>query len=230
MYPSADIVVFVNIEDFIEAAEKLPTKPVYLCISYDTDLLAMEKITGFVEKWLDLADIRDDITIELRTKSAFFKPFSDHRAIKNFIPAWTLSPEEIITKYEYLTPSLDRRLNAIKKAINNGWNVRLCFDPVIFIKDWEAIYDKFFNKVFDSIPADKISDVSVGGFRVSKEYLKTMRKINPMSRILSYPFEVEKGIATYKREDLIKMNKHIKNKLESLISPDKIYMNIDELK
>ncbi len=49
MYPSANIVVFVNLEDiFAEVAQKLENHSLYLCVSYDTYLLAMEPITGYV--------------------------------------------------------------------------------------------------------------------------------------------------------------------------------------
>lgn len=49
MYPSGNMVVFVNLEDiFREVRKLLEERAVYLCISYDTDLLAMEPITGYV--------------------------------------------------------------------------------------------------------------------------------------------------------------------------------------
>ncbi len=45
MYPSGNIVVFMNIEDFFDEVEKVLNKhSVYLCVSYDTDMLALEPI------------------------------------------------------------------------------------------------------------------------------------------------------------------------------------------
>lgn len=39
MYPSSNIVVFVNLEDFFDECKKMLSKhPVYLCVSYDTDM------------------------------------------------------------------------------------------------------------------------------------------------------------------------------------------------
>ena len=44
MYPSADVVLFMNLDDiFHEVDELLREHGVYLCISYDTDLVALEK-------------------------------------------------------------------------------------------------------------------------------------------------------------------------------------------
>ncbi len=49
MYPSANIVVFVNLEEdiFAEVERVLENHPLYLCVSYDTDLLALEPLIGF---------------------------------------------------------------------------------------------------------------------------------------------------------------------------------------
>lgn len=50
MYPSGNLVIFINIEDIFAELETLLAKhPVYLCVSYDTDLLALENIAGFVK-------------------------------------------------------------------------------------------------------------------------------------------------------------------------------------
>jgi len=43
---------FVNIEDYLEELDHiLKTQNMYVCISYDADLLAMEAVTGYVRLW-----------------------------------------------------------------------------------------------------------------------------------------------------------------------------------
>ncbi len=45
MYPSGNMVIFVNPEDtFREVTEILKDHPMYICVSYDTDLLTFEPI------------------------------------------------------------------------------------------------------------------------------------------------------------------------------------------
>ena len=52
MYPSGHMVLFVNIEDYLEELDHiLKTQNMYVCISYDADLLAMEAVTGYVRLW-----------------------------------------------------------------------------------------------------------------------------------------------------------------------------------
>mgnify|MGYP006990184316 CR=1 FL=1 len=41
----------VNLEEiFAEVEQRLQMHPLYLCISYDTDLLALESITGYIQE------------------------------------------------------------------------------------------------------------------------------------------------------------------------------------
>ncbi|HEX2925997.1 MAG TPA: radical SAM protein, partial [Ruminiclostridium sp.] len=127
MYPSANMVVFVNLEDIFEQVEiLLERQPVYLCVSYDTDLLALEHILGYTKRWFDFALKHKDLTIEVRTKSANINVLDKLQPLENVILAWTLSPERLSEAYEHHVPSFWQRLSCIEKAISKGFKVRLC--------------------------------------------------------------------------------------------------------
>lgn len=65
MYPSANIVVFVNLEDiFAQVEQVLENHPLYLCVSYDTDLLAMEQIIGYAGEWCDFASKHENLKLK----------------------------------------------------------------------------------------------------------------------------------------------------------------------
>ena len=203
MYPSANVVIFVNIEDiFAELSQLLKEHPVYICISYDTDLLALEGITGFVKEFIAYTAKHSNLTVECRTKSAnigIIKKYIDDGLIipKNFIFAWTLSPAEITTRYEHKTPDFNSRLKAVKTAVNLGLSLRLYFDPILKVPDWENVYSEMLNKVFTEIPAQVLKDISIGSFRVSKDFLSKMRKKRENSIILNYPYTLENGVYSY---------------------------------
>ncbi len=225
MYPSGNIVIFVNLEDFFRPVEELLKKfPVYLCISYDTDLLAFENMLGYVREWLNFAGLHPDLTIELRTKSANFHALDEQKALDNFILAWTLTPDAIQKSCEHHTPSVKIRLSCIKKAMEKGFPVRLCFDPLLYRKDWPSLYDAMIETVFLQLPADKIRDASLGVFRVSHDYLKKMRKQRPDSAIIQYPYENDNGVCHYGRELSREMISHVYNRLKEYIPEEKIYV------
>jgi len=229
MYPSANIVVFVNIEDTInKISELLSAKGnLYLCVSYDTDLLALEGLTGFLRQWMDFARNNKKLLLEIRTKSANFKAISGYydQPTENVILAWTLSPREIIDKYEKNTPSLEARLSAMAEAARRGWLLRACFDPVLLTAGWEKLYSSCIDDTFSVLDPSWLLDVSVGVFRVSAEYLKKMRKLRPESEILAYPFIKADGACTYKEADVALVLPYIKSCLEKYLPSEKIFIH-----
>lgn len=195
MYPSANRVLFVNQEDYFaevqRAIAKRPDKgsPLYLAISYDTDLLAFEKIIPYCREWIDFSRRESNLLIEIRTKSAHFSAIADLDAHPRAVLAWTLSPDAIVERYEKGTPSLQQRLEAVKRALGRGWPLRLCFDPVLPIPGWRAIYSECIKSVFAQIPAERVRDVSLGVFRMNSDYFRRIKKARQDLDILHFPYE-----------------------------------------
>ena len=225
VYSSGNIVIFVDIEKVFEEVEELynKLKSLYLCVSYDTDLLAIENICSFSEKWYHFIKDKKDLKIELRTKSANIDKFLNLDVLDNFIIAFTLSPEGIALKNEKYTASLKNRVKAIKELQNKGWKVRICIDPLIYTDDFEKNYSEMIEYLFSEIDKNKVIDVSIGVFRTSKEYLKKMRNQNKKSEILYYPFECIDGVYTYSDKLKSYMIDFIKEKFLKYIDNERIY-------
>jgi spore photoproduct lyase len=200
MYPSGNIVVFVNIDDILESAAKLSKQKPFICVSYDTDLLAMEKLLGYAGEWIEFCRQNPEITVELRTKSASFANLANYAAPANFILAITLSPDEIIDLYEHKTPKLGRRIEFINHAVKAGWKVRICLDPVLYVRGYAQIYRKFIDDVFAKINARDITDVSFGVLRLPKDFYKRAAKNGVKTELFAYPFADDSQGATYSKQ------------------------------
>ena len=229
MYPSGNMVVFVNLEDiFDEVRAHLKDHPMYLCISYDTDILAMEQMTGYTAEWISFAqtltDSKNPLKLEIRTKSADSLFWQKHSPIPGIIYAITLSPQAIIDAYEHRTPSLSQRLASARQAIQRGFSLRLCFDPMIYCRDWEQHYGEMLRQVFVGLAMDKIEDVSVGTFRVSQDYLKKMRKNQPDSAVVQFPYQNDGGVYHYSQELTKQMEGFLTDRLKEKISEEKIFL------
>ena len=220
MYPSSNMVVFVNLEDYKkDVEEKLKEGPMYVCASYDTDLLAMNALTGHADFWKDLALSHDDLLVELRTKAAV--DVKDD--ISNVIYAFTLSPEEVVNRFEHNTAPVSARINAAAKALESGAKVRLCFDPVIKIPGWEDAYKRLVDGASSKICFSKLTDVSVGTFRISSDYLTKMRKAYPGSEIAWYPYFIKDGFAQYEPGTDKAMQDYVLSLIGELIGKEKIF-------
>lgn len=225
MYPGKTPVVFVNLEDYFAELDTLLAKhPVYLCCSYDSDLTALSGILPHAEAFCRYALEHPTLRLELRTKSAAL-PFIRHLpAAKNIVMAFTLSPQEIISRYEHYTPSLKARLNAAKEAAQKGFSLRLCFDPVLDVPNAETLYSTLVEQAFGVLTSEEIADISLGVFRLSKDYLKQLKKAKKACALSHYPYEVTDGVCHYpaaRCEQLLSTVRHALYRQD--ISDDKIY-------
>jgi spore photoproduct lyase len=228
MYPSANQVVFVNSIDFLDAARSAisartnKAQPLYLCISYDTDLLAFENVVPYCREWITFASEQTDLLLEIRTKSASYRSISDLPVTDRVILAWTLSPEIVASKYERGAPPVHRRLESAASAAKKGWPVRLCFDPVITVPDWKSHYQKLIETTFDAIPCRSVRDATVGVFRMNAHYLDRIRKQRQNSDILYSRYEKEGENVSYSKEQRPEITSYIRDLLTRHLPPERI--------
>ena len=198
MYLSRDLLVYVNLEDtFREVEELLREHEVYLCLSYDTDLAVIEDITGYVGRWSAFVQAHPGLLAECRTKCARTDLWERLTPCDRMIFAFTISPDEVIDRFEHRTPSLEARLVCAKTAMERGFPVRLCFDPMLRIPGWREAYMRMLEQVAGELDLTRVRDVSVGTFRISQDYLKRLRQAEPMSAAVQFPFINEGGVYGY---------------------------------
>jgi len=233
MYPSANIVVFVNSDDYFHAIDQelsnpryTPQTPLYLCISYDTDLLAMEKQLGLVEAWVHYAQKKPHLLIESRTKSVNFRALSHLSPPPNVILSWTLLPQALIDETEHGTPSLEARLRAIKEAQEAGWNVRISIEPVIWREDYEAFYGAFLKTLFEHIDGALVRDLNVDLFRINGNFLKRLRT-HRREPVLFFPYAKYGSIVSYDEARAKRLLSFFKQALTHYLPESKCYIPND---
>ncbi|MCH3987789.1 MAG: radical SAM protein [Lachnospiraceae bacterium] len=224
MYPSANLVVFTDqSRTFAEVDRLLALYPVYLCISYDTDLAAIEPLTGFLQEWYAFAAERPDLTLEIRTKCANKGLLSTLPALSNAIWAFTLSPDAVADRYEKKAPGLSMRIAAARLAVSRGIPVRLCFDPMLRFPGWEEEYRKLAQTVREAFKPGQIRDISIGSFRIGAQYLGQLRARHPDSALAQYPYKVCGGVAGY-GEKSREMTAYMTGLLDGWIGRGKMFL------
>tara|TARA_B100000768_G_C11252893_1_gene364953 strand:+ start:209 stop:1225 length:1017 start_codon:yes stop_codon:yes gene_type:complete len=228
MYNSGNMVVFVNENDFMSAiTEKMRSlnviqNPMIVAISYNTDIMAMENILPLASRWINFAKHQKNLIIEIRTKSALFSLIEKMNPSRAIILSWTLSPEIISAKFESTSPPFKSRLSSAKSAVEKDWQVRLCFDPVILFEGWFEIYTAFFNEVFNNIDSKKIRDVTIGVFRMNKDFYKRIKKREPTSELFYQDYEIKDGVVSLEKNVRIKALKKVKKVLAKYLPENKI--------
>ena len=217
MFPSANAVMFLNNGDYLSATkEELKKGPIYLALSYDTDLPAFEYLVPYCKEWLDFAKNEPDLEIEIRTKSRVTEPFENSEVVANAILAWTISPQQIIDSHEPKTAGLKQRLRAAKKVSELGWRLRICIDPILKVPGWKTFYSDLISAISEDLNLENVFDFSLGTFRISSGYLRNMRKQRPTSPIITFPYETKDQIAGYNAESRHELLDFVRSGLTSI--------------
>jgi len=201
MYRSANYVLFVNFEDthneIRRIANEHANKSCHFFSGYDCDSLALEPVTQFVENTLPLFDELTNAWIELRTKSTQVRSLLDRPVVNNCVVAFSLSPDNIVKNLEDKTPSLQKRIEAMKKLQDKGWALGFRFDPLIYSNDFKQSYSEMFQQVFDVISSDSVHSVSLGNFRMPEKFFKNMVKLYPDEKMFAGPLLEKEGMTSY---------------------------------
>lgn len=217
LFTSAHLMLFVNNDDFIEATRQLVhqvKEPVYMALSYDTDLLAIETWLPYCSEWIAFGRTESLLTVEIRTKSGNIHPLLKIIPHQGVILAWTLSPEAIIKQHEPLTPSLMVRIRALQHALNHGWRVRVCIDPVLAVPGWKEYYADMIRTLAEEIPLRQLDSFSIGVFRMNKQFLKNMQGNRSDTPLLYDTYELRNDVYSYPDDLQKELYEFIKAELE----------------
>ena len=77
--------------------------------------------------------------------------------------------------------------------------------------------------VSSAIDFSRLTDVSVGTFRISGDYLTRMRRAYPDSETAWYPYVIKDKVAQYRQADDKAMQDFVELRLEGLIGKEKIF-------
>jgi len=170
-------VIFKNIDGYFEAIKKTIKKdklrPLYFYLGTFSDPIAL---SVFDVSYIEFARFFEglDAILEIRTKSVLIDKLLKEKPFKNTVIAYSLAPQSIIDKFEHYTPSLTRRINAIKLLDQAGFNIGIRFDP--FFASHIADYKVFIS----TLSAIKhLHSIEIGMLRFSKNEYKAFLAKNP---------------------------------------------------
>ena len=232
MYRSAYFVLFVNTDDFkidIQKTIKDCSGKAMFFSAYDNDGLALDAITGFSTDFVEWFAQFEDSLLEIRTKSANIAALKKLSPTKNTIIAFTLSPKEIQEQYEKKTATLDARVTAINELQSLGWKVAVRIEPLIYMPKWEGIYSQFFEYLAKNLKTERVENVYFGVFKLPKEFLKSMQKMYPESKLFHRYFEQGKdGEMTYEKEKEKQLVDFVYNNCCKLFGKKRVFSRLIE--
>ena len=219
MFRSAHYLLFVNYEDFADAIRFTLDKydhnsSIWFFSGYDCDSLAYEPVTQFAAYFLPLFAQHPNAYLELRTKSTQIRSLLMQPPLPNVVIAFSFTPQSISAALEHKVPDVSTRLEAIKRVQAAGWSIGLRFDPLIYVHDFKKQYKELVRSIASSIDSRRIHSISLGSFRMPKDYFKTVVKLYPDEALFAGPIQAnDEGLMTYVDEVKEEMLEFVTNLL-----------------
>ncbi len=158
--------LFVNVEQMLNNLIKksLETeKPCTFEIGSNSDLVLENQITGNLDKTIEEFGKSGRGFITFPTKFSMIDSILNLKHNGKTIVRMSLNPQEIITKVEYGTSNLEKRIDAINKLAEAGYKIGILIAPVIFIDNWNSLYlellDKLKVKLSDKVKKNLVIEI-----------------------------------------------------------------------
>ena len=227
LYSSANFVLFVNYEDFFEhisqTIEKNKNDTQMFFSGYDCDSLAFDKVSGFSDNLIQFFEQHPNVEVELRTKSIVTSSLLRRNPIKNCIIAFSLSPHIIANKLDNKAPSIARRIDAMKKLADSGWQIGLRLDPLIYTKDWKNQYAELIFDIMSQVKVPSVHSVSYGLLRFPKKMYKKISTLHNDSGLFAFPMHENNEVISYGKEIENDMYSFIQRELHKYLPETKIF-------
>lgn len=210
---SPAVKVFINIETVLRKIQRVLQRASHPTPFYHGKLqdgLSLDNLTNFTKILVPFFAGQPLGRLLMLTKSTQVSNLLglDHRG--HTILSWSLNPSSIVDAYETRTPSLAKRLAAIRQCAEAGYPIRYQIMPLIPVPDWKDVYsESFVAELFKTHVPDRIT---LGGMCIYGFPMSLMRQRldgdDPIFDALSTHGSVD-GRIRYRPEVRIEMYQHL---------------------
>ena len=200
--------LFVNREEMLDKIIKTANeseKELVFEIGSNSDLILENSITGNLKWTIENFKKAQKGYLTFPTKFDMVDDILDVDGKDKVIIRMSVNPKEIIQKIEMGTSQLEKRVEAINKLKKAGYKVGILIAPVIFVENWEKLYEELTIYLSENLSEEVKKDVFFEVILMTYSYIH--RKINEEafpSAIDLYNPELMtgrgKGKYTYKQE------------------------------
>jgi len=120
--------------------------------------------------------------LTLLTKSAHVDRLLNLEHRGHSILSWSVNPPEVSAMFEENVPSIDERLEAMRRVAERGYAVRAIIMPIIPIDGWQDAYRAFTRRLLETVPIQRLT---LGGICIYRSARDLMERKMGMRNVVS---------------------------------------------
>jgi spore photoproduct lyase len=186
---SPTVKIYVNLPEMLGEIEHIARrqgKPTAFYLGKLQDALALDPLTAYSTVLVPFFAEHPLARLTLLTKSANIDHLLglEHRG--HTILSWSVNPPEVCNIFEENVPSMDKRLEAMRRVAAAGYPVRSVMMPVIPVEGWQDIYTMFAERLIEAVPLERLT---LGGVCIYKGARKLMERKTGFNNTISTHIE-----------------------------------------
>jgi spore photoproduct lyase len=202
---SPSVKIYVNLPEMLAQIDRIASRlatPTAFYLGKLQDSLGLDPLTAYSTVLVPFFAEHPWARLTLLTKSAHVNRLLDLEHRGHSILSWSVNPPEVSAAFEENVPSIDERLEAMRRVAERGYPVRAIMMPIIPIEGWRGIYERFTEDLLRTVPIERLTLGGICIYRSARSLME--RKMGPRNIVsehidAAFPLAGD-GRARYSRE------------------------------
>jgi DNA repair photolyase len=181
---SPSVKIYVNLPEMLaeigRIARRLET-PTAFYLGKLQDSLALDPLTAYSTVLVPFFAEHPWARLTLLTKSAHVDRLLDLDHRGHSILSWSVNPPEVSAIFEENVPSIDERLEAMRRVAERGYSVRAIMMPIIPVDGWHNAYRAFTKRLLEAVPIQRLTLGGICIYRSARDLME--RKMGMGNRV-----------------------------------------------
>lgn len=157
---SPTVKIYVNLPEMLQQIDLIARRlqePTAFYLGKLQDSLALDPLTAYSTVMVPFFAEHPWARLTLLTKSAYVDRLLDLDHRGHSILSWSVNPPEVSAMFEENVPSIDERLNAMRRVAECGYPIRTIMMPVIPVDGWRDVYGAFTKRLLETVPIQRLT-------------------------------------------------------------------------
>lgn len=172
---SPSVKIYVNLPEILLEIDRIARRqlrPTAFYLGKLQDSLALDPLTAYSTVLVPFFAEHPWARLTLLTKSAHVERLLGLEHREHSILSWSVNPPEVSAMFEENVPSIDERLEAMRRVAERGYPVRAIMMPIIPIEGWEDCYLAFTKRLLDAVPIRRLTLGGICIYRSARDLME----------------------------------------------------------
>jgi spore photoproduct lyase len=171
---SPSVKIYVNLPEMLLEIDRIARRqqrPTAFYLGKLQDSLALDPLTAYSTVLVPFFAEHPWARLTLLTKSAHVDRLLDLDHREHSILSWSVNPPEVSAMFEENVPSIDERLEAMRRVAERGYPVRAIMMPIIPIDGWQDVYRAFTKRLLEAVPIRRLTLGGICIYRSARDLM-----------------------------------------------------------